>query len=192
MWPSAIVLRDVWLLLYWAWVASEIVVLVRTRTRRGGGEVHDRGSLIALWITIVGSFVVGSWLAATRGRRIAASWPVEAGLALLAAGFMLRWVAILTLGSSFSANVAVRATQTLYRTGVFAVLRHPSYSGLLLILAGIGLHTRSWIGLAIVLLPSSAAVLYRIRVEEAALTQAFGADYTRYSRTTWRLVPGVW
>ncbi len=35
-------------------------------------------------------------------------------------------------------------------------------------------------------------LVWRIRVEEAALTNAFGDAYNRYAETRKRLVPGLW
>jgi len=49
---------------------------------------------------------------------------------------------------------------------------------------------RSVGGVAIV--PTTAALIYRIQVEEMALREAFGEEYVRYSRVTKRLVPGVY
>jgi protein-S-isoprenylcysteine O-methyltransferase Ste14 len=43
----------------------------------------------------------------------------------------------------------------------------------------------------VVILPT-AALLYRIHVEEMALTEAFGPQYLEYSRTTKRLFPGIY
>jgi protein-S-isoprenylcysteine O-methyltransferase Ste14 len=42
------------------------------------------------------------------------------------------------------------------------------------------------------LLSRPGATLYRIRVEEAALSEHFGEEYLNYSRATRRLVPGVY
>jgi protein-S-isoprenylcysteine O-methyltransferase Ste14 len=42
------------------------------------------------------------------------------------------------------------------------------------------------------LLPTGAALLYRIHVEEQALHGAFGEEYAEYSRVTKRLIPGVY
>jgi protein-S-isoprenylcysteine O-methyltransferase Ste14 len=44
----------------------------------------------------------------------------------------------------------------------------------------------------IMLVFPTAALLYRIHVEEMALTEAFGDDYVDYCRTTRRLVPGIY
>ena len=115
-----------------------------------------------------------------------------ASLVVLAAGLTIRWIAIGTLGKAFSANVAIHATQTIQRTGVFRFVRHPSYSGLIVIFLAVGMHTRNWLGLAVTLIPSTVALLYRIHVEEAALEQAFGEEYRDYSRSTKRLVPGIY
>jgi hypothetical protein len=50
----------------------------------------------------------------------------------------------------------------------------------------------SWVGAAVALLILFAGMLPRIRVEERALAQAFGADYTDYANSTARVLPGVW
>jgi len=64
--------------------------------------------------------------------------------------------------------------------------------GLEMILLALALHTLTWACFAVVLVPPTLAVLYRIQVEEAALRLAFGADYEDYSRGTKRLIPGVY
>jgi protein-S-isoprenylcysteine O-methyltransferase Ste14 len=63
---------------------------------------------------------------------------------------------------------------------------------MVLIFIAMGLSTRNWLGLALIVMPPFAALLYRIHVEEAALTGAFGGEYVEYSRTTKRLIPGVY
>jgi protein-S-isoprenylcysteine O-methyltransferase len=180
--------------LYWAWIVTEVLVLVVTRTRRGGGEVRDRGSLIVLWVVIFGSMSVGSWVGATYQPTAfhTGQWFRYVCLFLLALGLAIRWTAIYTLGKTFSANVAIHATQRLNQSGLFRWMRHPSYTGILLIFLAVGLDTRNWLGLGIIVLLPLAALLYRIHVEEAALTGAFGTEYVEYSRRTKRLIPGIY
>jgi protein-S-isoprenylcysteine O-methyltransferase len=96
------------------------------------------------------------------------------------------------LGKSFSSNVAIRSTQTVLKTGLYRWMRHPSYSGLLLCIFAVALHTHNWISLLVIMLPSTAALLYRIHVEEIALREHFGSEYIEYSRQTKRLVPGLY
>lgn len=185
-----------WNLLYWAWVSSEIVILLATRTRRGSGNVRDqdRGSLLVLWLAIFVSLTIGTWIGESHAPTMfsGAHWIRKAALALIVTGLAIRWTAIATLGRSFSANVAIHATQTVHKTGLFRFVRHPSYAGLMLIFVAIGLRTRNWMGFAIILIPTTIALLYRIHVEEDALTQAFGQEYLDYMRNTSRLIPGIY
>jgi protein-S-isoprenylcysteine O-methyltransferase Ste14 len=180
--------------LFWLWTASEILILVVTRTGRKGGQVKDRGSLLILWPVIFCSITAAIWCGESHQPTMwgGAPWLKLLALLLLIAGLAVRWTAIWTLGRSFSANVAIHATQTLNRSGLFRWVRHPSYSGMLLIFAAVGIRERNWVSLAIMLVFPTAALLYRIHVEEMALTEAFGPEYTQYQRETKRLLPGIY
>ncbi len=186
-------LRLLWNIVYMGWIASEVLLVVVTRTRGGTGETRDRGSLLILWPTIFLSIWCSFSYAATHPHSItAAHWLFPFSLAILVLGLVIRWTAILTLGRSFSVNVAIHATQTVKKTGVFRFVRHPSYTGMMISLFGLAISTRNWIAFAILMLPTTAALLYRIHVEEAALLDAFGSDYAAYSHTTSRLIPGIY
>ncbi len=121
-----------------------------------------------------------------------AHWLRTAGLVFLILGLVIRWLAILTLGTTFSTNVAIHAGQTLRTTGPYRWVRHPSYTGMLIIFAATGLYERNWISLAVVVILPTAALFYRIHVEEMALTEAFGQQYLEYSKVTKRLLPGIY
>ena len=180
-----------WLML--GWLALEILVAVVTRTRRGGGKVQDRGSMLLIWTVIWASIWGSAWV---RGnlpgiRFHNADWLRPLSLAILAVGLAVRLIAIFTLGKSFSVNVAIRPDQKVQRTGLYRFVRHPSYLGMLIIFLAVGLEARNWLSLAIMLVPTTLALLYRIHVEEAALHEAFGEEYADYSRATSRLIPGL-
>jgi len=187
-----------WKFFYWVWIASEVVILIFTRRRRSRTEAPhqnlDRGSLLILWPTIVLSITAAFWIGDSHPRNmlLGSHWVAPLSLALLVLGLIIRWTAIFTLGKSFTANVSIHTTQTVHKSGLFRFVRHPSYTGMLLIFIAIGLATRNWLSLAIVVVLPMAALLYRIHVEEAALTQAFGNDYVEYSQTTKRLIPGIY
>jgi protein-S-isoprenylcysteine O-methyltransferase Ste14 len=191
-------LSTLWQILFYLWLASEILLVILTRTRRGSGEVHDRGSLLILWPTIFLSIWIAIAYGTTHPHTMLATTHLSSltlrwiGVGLLALGLAIRWTAILSLGRSFSVNVAIHAAQTVHRRGLYRLVRHPSYTGALLCLAAVGVETRNWLALAIVLIPTTAAFLYRIHVEEAALHRAFGPDYATYSRSTKRLFPGLY
>ncbi len=156
--------------------------------------MQDRGSLIILWIVIFSSVAACEWFSATHEANMfgGAHALKIAGIVVMLVGLAIRWTAIFTLGKSFSSNVAIQDSQKIVRTGLYHFVRHPSYLGLEMAFLAVGLHSLNWISFAIVLVAPTAALLYRIHVEEAALSQAFGEDYAAYSKTTKRLVPGVY
>jgi protein-S-isoprenylcysteine O-methyltransferase Ste14 len=175
------------------WLVGEILLALFTTTRKGAGRIQDRGTQIILWVVIVGSFKVEEWMHRFFAPDMpgSASWLRPAALAILILGLGIRAAAIATLGRAFSANVAMRTGQELQRSGLYALVRHPSYLGLELILLALSVHSRTWACLAAAFVPCTLAVLYRIHVEEAALRKAFGPAYDEYSRNTKRLIPGV-
>ena len=186
-------LNITWMVLFWGWIASEWALAFTTYTRSKSGHLSDRGSLRVLWIVIGGAITAGTWYGDSHPNTIfhGAHAVRVCAVVLMLLGLILRWTAIFQLGRSFSVNVAIHATQTVHKTGLFRLVRHPSYTGLLMIFFAVGLFTRNWIGVVILFLPT-AALLYRIRVEEAALRHAFGTEYIAYSRDTSRLLPGIY
>jgi protein-S-isoprenylcysteine O-methyltransferase Ste14 len=183
-----------WRSFYWAWVASEVVIAVATRTGRSGGKVRDRGSQLILWMTIVVSLTACEWVRQIMPANMfgGAAWLKTASVVELVTALAIRWTAVFTLGKSFSANVAIRQSQKLKRSGLYRMVRHPSYLGLLMVFVAIGIHSRNWTSFVVAIVPTTAALIYRIRVEETVLREAFGEEYARYSRVTKRLVPGVY
>jgi protein-S-isoprenylcysteine O-methyltransferase Ste14 len=176
------------------WVVGELLIALLTTTREGAGKIQDRGTQIILWIVIVASFKFDDWMHGFLPADMPGShsWLRPAASAVLVLGLGIRAVAIVTLGRAFSANVAMRAGQRLQRSGFYSLVRHPSYLGLELIFLAFALHSRTWACFAVVLVPPTLAVLYRIQVEETALRLAFGPDYEDYIRSTKRLIPGVY
>jgi protein-S-isoprenylcysteine O-methyltransferase Ste14 len=187
-------MQHLWMTLYFAWPVSEVLLVLATRTRHSAGHVQDRGSIYLLWAVIVGSMCMSSWYAIAHpiGRFAGGIVIQTTSLAMLVAGLAIRWTAIFSLGRAFSVNVAIHAGQRLYRRGLFALVRHPSYTGMLLIFAALGLRLDNWISLAIAMVPPLLALLYRMDVEEQALALAFGEEYQIYRRSTKRLIPGLY
>ena len=187
-------LSILWQVFFYAWLASEIYIAIATRTPRGSGKVRDRGTMLLLWVVIFSFITLGSWFAETHDSNLpgGAAWVKLAALVILVAGLALRWAAVLTLGKSFSSNVAIHATQTIMRTGPYRWMRHPSYTGLLLCIFAVALRTRNWISLLVIFIPITAALLYRIHIEEIVLHEHFGEEYSGYCSETKRLIPGVY
>ena len=113
------------------------------------------------------------------------------GVALYAAGGTLRIWPVFVLGRRFSGLVAIQPGHALVTNGIYGVIRHPNYLGLLVNALGWALAFRSGVGVlltALMILP----LLARMRAEEALLRAHFGAEYDAYRRRTWRLIPGFY
>ena len=113
------------------------------------------------------------------------------GVALFAAGGALRIWPVFVLGNRFSGLVAIQPGHTLVTSGIYGVIRHPSYLGLLINSLGWSLAFRSGVGvlLTVLLIPP---LLARIDAEENLLYSQFGDNYNAYRSHTWRLIPGIY
>lgn len=172
------------------WFAIEVRQALH---RRPGATNTDRGSLMAVRLAAI----AGALLAAVGLQVPGAAIPYSpvlmvASLALVWAGVALRWWSFRSLGQYFTFQVMTSADQPVITAGPYRYLRHPSYTGILLILLGIGISYGSWLSLAAITLLPLAGFINRIRVEEAALAAALGERYTSFAAGRKRLVPFVW
>ncbi|HUK00297.1 MAG TPA: isoprenylcysteine carboxylmethyltransferase family protein [Stellaceae bacterium] len=127
---------------------------------------------------------IGFWVLDGNGLR----W---LGVVLFAAGGALRLWPVFVLGRRFSGLVAIQPGHALVTTGIYGVIRHPSYLGLLVNAAGWALAFRSGVGLLLVAL-MLPVVLARINAEERLLRAQFGSAYDAYRDRTARLIPGLY
>ena len=176
------------------WIVSEIVLGRLTYSHTQPTRKRDRNSLRILWITITLSVTFGIFCGLSRiGALPFPSAPILLiGLFLIAAGLIIRWIAVLTLRRYFTSNVKILPEHHLVQHGIYAIIRHPAYAGALLSFLGLGIAFDSWCSLVVIFFPITAAFMYRIRVEEAALQEAFGEEYQSYCHRTRRLIPGVY
>jgi protein-S-isoprenylcysteine O-methyltransferase Ste14 len=158
------------------------------------GEREDRRNR---WIfapfALIG--VLGAYLPAYTDRLN--FWTVDGdrvrwlGLALFGGGGVLRLWPVFVLGRRFSGLVAIQHGHTLVTGGVYGVIRHPSYLGLLINSLGWGLAFRSVVGMLLTVL-TMPLILVRIRAEEALLRTQFGEEYDTYRARTTRLIPWLY
>lgn len=155
----------------------------------GTQKKDDRGSFGLIQLASLGGLAAAvffRWM----GWGLAAGWPQYLGLALVLGGSLLRSWSLIRLGQFFSRTVEIEAGHQLVTGGPYRWLRHPAYTGMLLINLGAALALGTWAGALISLALILAATLYRIRVEERVLLEKFGEAYRRYMQQTWRLFPG--
>src|SRR5215831_13815197 len=172
-------------------LVSEILLTLTRRSRSETGTKQDRSTLGIIWLVIAVSVTAGIFVALnfrpaalTYGQIFAV-----AGVMLFAAGLLLRWWAIISLGRFFTVDVTIEKDHELVERGPFRFVRHPSYTGVLLAFVGLGLSLGNWAALLVILLPIGAAFIHRMNVEEDALSRALGRHYADYMKRTKRLVP---
>src|SRR5215469_1213291 len=172
-----------------AWAVIEVLL----RLRNLGGRTDFDWTLGLVVASVAVAINAGFRAAHLQATVFGGGWaPVAAGPAVLAAGVALRTWAILTLGRLFKFVVVIQDGHRVIESGPYRLLRHPSYTGALVAFLGAGIALDSWLSmLALVAIPL-AAILVRIRVEEAELAAALGPRYTSYADRTRRLVPGLW
>ena len=167
----------------------------RSQPRRQGATTTARvgGRLVALACLIAATAVVNLTprvfpVAAIRPGAVA----FAAGMVVLLAGLVLRGWSFKALGQYFTHDVMVSPQQPVITVGPYRVLRHPSYTAVLLIGIGVGLASANWAGLAVVMLLILTPLLWRIHIEENALLATLGDRYCAYAARHKRLVPLVW
>jgi protein-S-isoprenylcysteine O-methyltransferase len=169
------------------------IYLLAAKRCRDAKQQSDRGSLWLIWLLITGGCLIGFWLAP---QVTLLGWPDSLGVVLLAdlllvLGIGLRIWAIVHLGRFFTVNVAIQEGQRVVQDGPYRFVRHPSYSGSMLALVGLGCLTFNWLGFVVIIASSLAAYTLRISVEEKVLLRNLGEEYRRYAQRTKRLIPGI-
>jgi protein-S-isoprenylcysteine O-methyltransferase Ste14 len=176
-----------------------IVVLLSVAGYLAGGNVssgerEDRGNrwvLTAFGILLLLDVCLPPW---ADSRDV---WTLDGetirwiGVALFAAGGAVRLWPVYVLGNRFSGLVAIQKGHRLVTDGIYGIIRHPSYLGMLVNSLGWGLAFRSIIGVLLtagLMVPLHA----RIQAEERLLASQLGAEYDAYRRRTSRLVPGFY
>lgn len=182
-----------WLLtaLLVVWPLTELALIVRRRvlhSRVLDGRWTRASAVLAI---AVGSLGLAIWLRSLGPAPLPGSEVVwlPLGLLLMIAGLTVRWRAVVTLGRYFSPTVTIRDDHRLVRTGVYRLVRHPSYTGLFFGYLGLGVAFGDWLSLAVAVVPNSVILWLRIRVEERALLERFGEEYREYRAVTKRFVP---
>ncbi|MDT8406514.1 MAG: methyltransferase [Methylococcales bacterium] len=183
-----------WGLIALAWLWAELRL-----TRRGNQDsvlhiASVQGSATPLWLTLGSCLSLALVIKNFYWLPIPVSYLPRQALALLLVllGLTCRFRAIAQLGDAFHTHLCIQVRQPLICDGWYRYLRHPTYSGLLLALLGIGLALGDVLAAGTLLLPALSVVVRRITLEERLLAEHFGVRYRHYQQRTWRLVPGLY
>ena len=100
-------------------------------------------------------------------------------------GSTIRIWAIAQLGVlRFKFNIAFREKQTLKTDGLHGLVRHPTYTAMMLVVIAYAITTHSWVAGILGILSAVFGFQFRIHFEEIALQQQYGKEYERYRANT--------
>jgi len=177
---------------YFVWIASGLfgAVLVPRLRRRGGATrvKRDRGSGALIIFTVLVSIIIALSLGYA-GVGLLPDWVFYPGIFLMLLGVLVRQWAIAVLGRFFSLTVRVAEDHRVVVKGPYRLVRHPSYTGVLITFIGLALAVQSWGALLVLLTVFGVSYGYRMRVEERVLQSELGPDYAEYMKRTKRLIP---
>jgi len=181
-------------LAYAIWLVPEFI---HTYTHRVDttSAADDRRSGLGIALSIwVGIFLAYRTASAESGAAIV--WQpallFALGIILMVTGVAFRWYSVSVLGKYFSFQLAVQPGQTVVEQGPYRWIRHPSYTGALITLFGLGLAFTNWLSLLAILIAGFIGYTYRVNVEEQILIKALGDPYRDYIKRTKRFIPFVY
>ncbi len=173
-------------------VAEQIGGVIIPAIRRGGAKVQRRnvGSNALVLVSWVVVFSVPIMLS-KMGTALLPDWVYYIGIAVMVAGIAFRQYAIAVLGRYFSGVLGVQKEQKVVESGPYRLIRHPSYTGVLIFLAGMGLALQSWAAVLVNITIFAVAYGYRMFVEEKVLISELGNNYVEYMKRTKRVIPYI-
>ncbi|WP_410671349.1 methyltransferase family protein [Amycolatopsis sp. cmx-4-68] len=173
-----------------AFVTGELVQTFRARRAAKLVDVRAEVVFRVMFFGAILLWPIGRAIHPAAG--IGGAWPFPLGIVIGWLGLVLRWWSFISLGKYFTVTVRTSEDQPVVERGPYRVLRHPTYTGLLLVFSGGGLIVNNWVsaaGAGAVLL---VALIHRLRIEERALEEALGGRYRQFAANRARLVPFVW
>lgn len=190
VWPYALFF---WAVNIWAFFPERKVV---QSGREGAKDSNskDSGSLKVIMGGTSATVALAYAVAFVKAWSFPQGWQVPlfvAGLLLIFMGSLLRRYCWRTLGEYFTGDVKARADQPVIRSGPYRFVRHPSYTGAMMMFIGVGLALGNWISVVLITIGAIAAYSYRVAVEERALVNAIGDPYRAYMKERKRFIPYV-
>ncbi len=179
--PGLCILIVVWIL----WL------LPYSLRRRGGGQEPTVTAPRARWgMLIQGIAFAIVWIpmassAAPSSVRIAIT------IAMAAVAIFTGFSATAALGRQWRFDAALNSDHHLIQSGPFAVVRHPIYASMLLMLIATALIVSNWIAFCLALLFYFVGTEIRVRAEESLLIARFGKEYEEYRRRVSAYLPGL-
>ena len=181
--------QDVWIIIGIVWAIGYLFSSRAKRRESIPSRLLQVAITVPAFVLVFAMPVHGGYLS----RRFLPPTPAAAwsGLAMVLTGAGVAVAARLALGRNWSGTVTVKYGHTLVRSGPYAIVRHPIYSGVLLGLLGTAIsfgRVQCLFGAAL----ATVGFWQKWRIEERFMTDQFGAQYDEYRRNVRALIPYIW
>jgi protein-S-isoprenylcysteine O-methyltransferase Ste14 len=178
-----------WIVLAIVWVITGVLAKPATRRQSPGSRLAQLGGTVLGFVLIFNSSLP---LGPLDERLYSPSVRIAyLGAAMTVLGVAFAIWARFYLGSNWSGGVTVKQDHALIRSGPYALVRHPIYTGILFAALGSAItyaRSRGFLGVLVLLI----TVRIKLRLEEQFMQQQFGAQYTTYKHEVKALVPFIW
>jgi protein-S-isoprenylcysteine O-methyltransferase Ste14 len=190
LWTRATdIIGAMWLAIFIIWAISGLTVKDTVRSQ------SDARARLLVWGVLLAWFMLFNprLRPGLLGGRFVSMGPAAAytGLALTTLGLGLALWARFAIGRNWGGAITVQEGHKVVRSGPYAMVRHPIYSGFMLATFGTAIAVGEIGGLV-----STALVVlcwgYKARLEESFLIEQFGAEYEQYRHEVKGLIPGIW
>lgn len=176
-----------WCLLILIWIVSAFSVKPALERQSWAGRFATFAFLALASMLLLGK--ISLWSLNSR------IWPAEQALRILActitfAGLGVSVWSRFTLGPDWSATVTYREGHELIQRGPYRFVRHPMYTGFLLMVAGTTVNLGDASSLVAILI-CCLGIWWKLAREENMLTKHFPDSYRRYKSNTKALIPFV-
>ncbi len=185
-----------WLLFLAYWLASRLYEAAARTSKRVVKRppfLTGRAPNIFLYIALILLFFDFGLTHTVLGVRFLPNGPIAAtvGFAVCLAGILFAIWARMYLGGNWSGTPAIKKDQALVKTGPYAMVRNPIYTGITIGVVGSAISVGTVSGLIAIVCAVIFSV-FRIATEERMLKEKFGKAYEEYCNEVKAFVPGVW
>ena len=177
------------------WAILEAWLILRDRKRGKGKTDIDGSTRLFNFFSMTFSPTMAAIITAIpiiRDFGVRSRFVFVVGICVMAFGLYLRIWSIAVLGKYFRTTIELENNQQVVQSGPYRLIRHPSYTGLILTCLGYGVALQNIFSLIIVGTLPTIALLHRIDMEEKVLSAGMGEAYGIYQKRTKKLIPGIW
>lgn len=177
-----------WLIFWFYWLVTSFSVKKTAKVQSKNWSLRFAVIALGLYFVMKDAPVISAYANA----RLWPSWRqfgILADIVALAGLAVMIWARI-TIGRNWSGEVVLKEDHQLAVTGPYAYVRHPIYTGLLMLMLATAIEYGVLSGF-VIFAAFAAVFVYKSRIEERFMTEHFPEKYPAYMKRTKALIPFI-